>query len=60
VTLIATFACLCLVLITLGRWGLNAFPILYAALLMFYDARPDVAQRISPKLWRAARGEPDD
>jgi len=52
VTLIATFAFLCYVLITFGRWGLYALPILYAALLVFYDARPDIAQRIFPKLWQ--------
>lgn len=52
VTLIATFAFLCYVLITFGRWGLYALPILYTALLVFYDARPDVAQRIFPKLWQ--------
>jgi hypothetical protein len=52
VTLIATFAFLCYSLIPLGRRGLYALPILYAALLVFYDARPDVAQRIFPKLWQ--------
>lgn len=52
VTLIATFALLCYVLITVGRSGLYALPILYAALLVFYDARPDVAQRVFPKLWQ--------
>jgi hypothetical protein len=39
-------------LITFGRRGLGALPILYAALLVFYDARPDIAQRIFPKLWQ--------
>jgi hypothetical protein len=52
VTLIATFALLCYVLITFGRSGLYALPIVYAALLVFYDARPDVAHRIFPKLWQ--------
>lgn len=52
VTIIATFACLCYVLVTFGRSGLYALPILYTALLVFYDARPDVAQRIFPKLWQ--------
>ena len=52
VTLIATFALLCYVLITFGRTGLYALPILYAALLVFFDARPDVAHRIFPKLWQ--------
>jgi hypothetical protein len=52
VTLIATFVGLCYLLINFGRWGLYAFPILYTALLVFYDARPDLAQRIFPKLWQ--------
>lgn len=52
VTLIATFALLCYVLIVFGRRGLYALPILYAVLLVFYDARPDIAQRIFPKLWQ--------
>jgi hypothetical protein len=52
VTLIATFAALCYILITFGRSGLYALPILYAALLVFYDTRPDIAQRIFPKLWQ--------
>jgi hypothetical protein len=52
VTLIATFAGLCYVLITFGRSGMYALPIVYAALLVFYDARPDIAERIFPKLWR--------
>lgn len=52
VTLIATFVLLCYVLITFGHWGLYALPILYTALLVFYDARPDIAERIFPKLWR--------
>jgi hypothetical protein len=52
VTLIATFAFLCYVLITFGRTGLYVLPILYAALLVFYDTRPDIAQRVFPKLWQ--------
>ena len=52
VTLIATFAVLCYLLITFGRRGLYALPILFAAALVFYDARPDLAQRIFPKLWQ--------
>jgi hypothetical protein len=52
VTLIAAFAALCYVLIPFGRWGLYALPILYAALLVFYDVRPDIGQRIFPELWQ--------
>jgi hypothetical protein len=52
VTLIATFMVLCYLLITFGRSGLYALPFLYSALLVFYDVRPDIAQRIFPALWR--------
>ena len=52
VTLIATFAALCYVLIMFGRHGLYALPVIYAALLVFYDIRPDIGQRIFPKLWQ--------
>jgi hypothetical protein len=52
VTLIATFVGLCYLLINFGRWGLYALPVLYTALLVFYDARPNLAQQIFPKLWR--------
>ena len=52
VTLIATFVALCCVLIGFGRPGLYTLPILYATLLVFYDARPDIGQRILPELWQ--------
>lgn len=52
VTLIATFVLLCYLLITFGRGGLYALPILYTALLICYDLRPDIAQRIFPQLWQ--------
>ncbi len=52
VTLIATFAGLSYLLINFGRWGLYALPILYTALLALYDARPDLARQIFPKLRR--------
>jgi hypothetical protein len=55
VTIIATYVALAYLLSILGRGGLFLFPILYAALLVFYDARPDVAQRIFPKLWRETK-----
>ena len=51
-TLIATFMALCYALITFGRSGLYALPIVFAVLLVFFDARPDIAQRIFPVLWR--------
>lgn len=52
VTLLATFALLCYVLIGLGERGLYVLPIAFALLLAFYDMRPDLAQRIFPALWR--------
>jgi hypothetical protein len=52
ITLIVTFAALCYVLIVFGRHGLYALPVIYAALLVFYDIRPDIGQRIFPKLWQ--------
>ncbi len=55
VTLIATFALLSFLLLHFGRAGFQALPVLYAALLVFYDARPDIAQRIFPAMWRTVR-----
>ena len=52
VTLIATYVGLSLALTVFGRFGVEVFPILYATLLVFYDARPDVAQRLFPELWQ--------
>jgi len=52
VALIATYAFLCFWLTYVGRWGLYGFPILYAALLVFYDARPDLIHRLFPEFWR--------
>jgi hypothetical protein len=51
VTIIATYVALSYLLSIFGH-GFFIFPVLFAALLVFYDARPDVAQRIFPKLWR--------
>ena len=52
VTIIATYVALSYFLSNFGESGFFVFPILFAALLVFYDARPDVAQRIFPGLWR--------
>jgi len=52
VTLIATYAALSYGLSIFGRRGFFIFPALYAALLVFYDVRPDIGQKIFPKLWR--------
>lgn len=54
VTLIATYAALAYGLSIFGRRGFFVFPALYAAILVFYDARPDLGQRIFPELWREA------
>jgi membrane-associated HD superfamily phosphohydrolase len=51
VTLIGVYLLLCFLLIHFGRNGLYIFPALYAALLVFFDARPDIGQRIFPDLW---------
>jgi hypothetical protein len=52
VTLMATYVFLCFMLIEFRGWGLYAFPPVYTAILIFYDARPDIGQRIFPKLWQ--------
>jgi hypothetical protein len=60
ITLIATFVFLCYLLIMFGSSGLYVLPAIYAAALMFYDVRPDLAQKIFPELWqkRAAPTSP--
>ena len=50
VTLIGVYLLLCFLLIRFGN-GLYIFPALYAALLTFFDARPDIGRRIFPNLW---------
>ena len=55
VTVIATYVALSYLLSNFGRSGLLVFPIFFAALLVVYDARPDVAQRIFPKLWQGTK-----
>jgi hypothetical protein len=52
VTIIATYIALSYFLINFGQRGFFILPILFAALVVFYDARPDLAQRIFPSLWR--------
>lgn len=51
VTLIGVYLLLCFLLIDFGRNGLYILPALYSALLVFFDARPDIGQRIFPDLW---------
>lgn len=52
VILIASYIVMCFVLIEFRGWGRYAFPPLYAALLIFYDTRRDIARRILPQLWQ--------
>jgi len=52
VTIIATYVALSYLLSIFGGGGLFLLPIIFTALLVFYDARPDLAQQIFPKLWR--------
>lgn len=55
-TLIATYVALCYLLMSLpGYRALNLLPALYSAALLFYDARPDIGERLFPELWRAPR-----
>ncbi|MEP6810911.1 MAG: hypothetical protein ABI992_11765 [Chthoniobacterales bacterium] len=58
VTLIGTYVALSYGLSIFGRGGFFIFPALYAALLVFYDARPDLGQKIFPKLWRETATRP--
>ncbi|MEO5719940.1 MAG: hypothetical protein ABIR71_00535 [Chthoniobacterales bacterium] len=55
VTLIGTYVALCYLLSTFGPRAVFILPALYAALLVFYDARPDLVQRIFPDLWREGK-----
>jgi hypothetical protein len=52
VTIIATYVALSYFLSNFGQRGFFILPILFAALLVFYDTRPDLAQRIFPRLWQ--------
>jgi hypothetical protein len=52
VTIIATYVALSYFLSNFGQRGFFVLPLVFAALLVFYDARPDLAQRIFPTLWR--------
>lgn len=59
VTLIATFVGLCYLLMSLpGERVLYLLPAVYAAMLTFYDARPDIGERLFPELWRTPAQRP--
>jgi hypothetical protein len=55
VTLIGVYVALAYGLSVVSGRALFIFPVLYAALLVFFDARPDIGQRIFPDLWRQGR-----
>ena len=58
VTIIATYVAFAYFLSNFGESGFFIFPVLFAALLVFYDARPDLAQRIFPEMWREKKTQP--
>lgn len=58
VTLIGVYVALAYGLSVLSGRALFVLPMLYAALLVFFDARPDIGQRIFPELWREGRKKP--
>jgi membrane-associated HD superfamily phosphohydrolase len=58
VTIIATFVGLTYFLVVFGARGLFVLPVFFAALLVFYDTRPDMGQRLFPELWREAKRTP--
>ena len=55
---IGVYVALAYGLSVIGRFGLFIFPVLYAALLVFFDARPDIGQRIFPDVWREGGQRP--
>lgn len=55
VTLIATYLLLSYAAGVLGERAFAVLPILYAGVLVFCDARPDLAERVLPEMWRDAR-----
>lgn len=52
VTIIASYVALSYLLSIVGGSGLYVFPILFAGVLVFYDTRPGIAQRLFPSLWQ--------
>jgi hypothetical protein len=58
VTLIGVYVALAYGLSVLSGRALFIFPVLYAALLVFFDARPDIGRRIFPGLWREGVQQP--
>lgn len=58
VTLIAGFVALSFVLVNFGGWGIYLFPILFAALQILFDTRPDLVRRALPELWTSPKVKP--
>jgi len=57
VTLIGVYVALAYGLSVLSSRALFIFPVLYAAVLVFFDARPDIGREIFPALWREERAQ---
>lgn len=55
VTSIATYLILSYAAGVLGERAFRVLPILYAGALVCFDARPDLAERVLPEMWRDAR-----
>lgn len=51
VTLIAAFVAVSFFLVYFGGWAIYLFPILFAALQVVFDTRPDLVRRAFPALW---------
>jgi hypothetical protein len=58
--MIATFVGLGYLLIHFGRILFYAIPPVYAAVLVFCDARPDLARSIFPDQWQTKGGKDSD
>jgi hypothetical protein len=58
VTLIAGFVALSFFLVNFGGWGVYLFPILFAALQVVFDTRPDLVRRAFPTLWASRLVKP--
>lgn len=52
VTLVATFVFLSFLMTHFGSWGFYVLPMVYMAMLVFYDTRPDLGRKIFPEMWQ--------
>lgn len=55
VTLIAAFVGLSFLLVNFGGWGIYLFPVMFAALQILFDTRPDLVRRAFPQLWTSPK-----